>query len=180
MCPCWQHWGAVRWQYEWHIRTHAHTQTSDVLIRRISNFRPYIRYGYGTVRFKTVLYGQNKTTVRFRYGTGIRSTVFWPFCRGKGGPGFESWSEPHFLLFPPIYFVRFLLNKAAHFHIICISISTEHLHWRRNEPKNILWCKNRRQSWSFWCQLGTFLVLIRAFKTVGFLSHLQSWNKAQF
>ena len=136
MCLCWQHWGAVRWQYEWHIRTHAHTQTSDVLIRRISNFRPYIRYGYGTVRFKTVLYGQNKTTVRFRYGTGIRSTVFWPFCREKGGPGFESWSKPHFLLVPPIFFVRFLLNKAAQFHIIYIFYRTFALKekWANNDP----------------------------------------------
>jgi hypothetical protein len=58
-----------------------------------------VRYGskpYNTVKMK-LLYGSG--TVR------SRSTVFWPFCREKGGPGFEPWSEPHFLLFPPIYFL---------------------------------------------------------------------------
>jgi hypothetical protein len=37
---------------------------SDVPVRRIPIFRPYIWYGYGTVRSETVLNGQRKNTVQ--------------------------------------------------------------------------------------------------------------------
>jgi hypothetical protein len=137
-----------------------------------------VRYGpkpYYTVKMK-LLYGSG--TVR-ETGTGNRSTVFWPFCREKGGPGFESWSEPHLLLFSPIFFCAFSLKQGitvSHYKNLLQNICIE----GNMSQKWSFWCKNRRQSWSFWCQLGTFLVLIRAFKLWAYLAICRAETKLNF
>ena len=137
---------------------------------------------YGTV---TVRYGPKlNNIVKMKLDTvpvwyGNRSTVFWPCYREKGGPGFEPWSEPHFLLFPPIFFCAFPLKQGStvsHYIYLLQNICFE----GKMSQKWSFWCKNRRQSWSFWCQLGTFLVLIRAFKTVGLLAICRAETKLNF
>jgi len=50
----------------------AYAQQSGLCLYAVSGVSDRI---YGTVRSKTVQYGQNVSTVRFRYGTGNRSTV---------------------------------------------------------------------------------------------------------
>jgi len=86
-----------------------------VLLRRISIFRPYLRYGYGTIDSKTVLYGRRKNTVQTVL---LRLTVFLTFCRERRNPEFNSGSELRILLSHPNCFcVLFLCNKAFQLNI---------------------------------------------------------------
>ena len=138
---------------------------------------------YGTV---TVRYGPkpyNTVKMKLRYGSDMVREYGQPYFGLFAGKKEVLGSNPGlnrtFCFFPPFIFCAFPLKQGStvsHYIYLLQNICIE----GKMSQKWSFWCKNRRQFWSFWCQLGTFLVLIRAFKTVGLLAICRAETKLNF